>query len=236
SGGRLPFLSHHHHPHHPAPGIETSSAAGIETSAAAERRRPAGGVGREKQWEDEGNSGGREKQWEDEGNGGGRKKQAAAATSTLTPEMAMAMAAWSAAKRPKRNSDTSAAASPRPPSTTSRRCPRPPALLPPPAPHVLLPQAAVLTRPPSRHRRRLWPVGPRPSVAARTAAGSPRPPIAGPSSPYPASCASRRRRFGLLRLRHDGAQPGCRHRSQVAPPSPPAAGEREREWRGERGN
>jgi hypothetical protein len=36
-----------------------------------------------------------------------------------------------------------------------------------------------------------------------------------PSSPYPAACASRRRRCGLLHLRRGGAQPGHRRRPQA---------------------
>uniref|UniRef100_A0A0E0GHT6 Uncharacterized protein n=1 Tax=Oryza nivara TaxID=4536 RepID=A0A0E0GHT6_ORYNI len=90
---RSSFLLHHHHPHHPAPGIWPSGSGDSPWATVG------GQAG-------EGSGGSR--QWEDEGNGGRRGKQAVVATSTLTPAMAMAIAAWSAAKRPKRNLDTSA--------------------------------------------------------------------------------------------------------------------------------
>nr|BAD26303.1 hypothetical protein [Oryza sativa Japonica Group] len=224
---RSPFLSHHHHPHHPA--------ASIETSSAAERRRLwAAAEGRARAAAAHGSGRTRGMATEDEGNGRGQEKQAASVTlkprgptarrnysrrgmrERVPPRRSPhAVTPYAAVHREEKRHDPVAAALARLPSRrrrlpTSSHCHKPP--LPSP------------TRPPSRqppslsrrsHRRRLLSSSHchEPVTASKTWS-------AAASSPYPAACASRRRRCGLLHLRRGGAQPARRRRSQVVAPSP----------------
>ncbi|BAT02563.1 Os07g0605600, partial [Oryza sativa Japonica Group] len=77
-------------------------------------------------------------------------------------------------------------------------------------------RAAAAARSPERRRRRCGAAAyEQRNGDAGVAVATCRSSRARPSSPYPAACASRRRRCGLLHLHRGGAQPGRRRRPQA---------------------